>query len=82
MNDSAREMLIEILLTIGIVLFFLSPLILIIILSVHDAHEKCNIFAELNPDFDIMYVKRHGCMVKYNGMFVSVDDVVNVLTRR
>jgi hypothetical protein len=43
--------------------------------------DSCDAFANLNPDFDVMWVKYHGCMVKYNGMYVHVDDVVNVLGR-
>lgn len=82
MNKETKLFLWDIFGYVGVVLIVFLPIAIIIALIIWDAHVSCDTFASINPDFDVMWVKREGCMVKYNGMFIHVDDVVNVLGGR
>jgi hypothetical protein len=78
-SNKTEALVLEVLLCLLIAVIIISPFAILIGLMVWDAHVTCDIYAETNPDFDVMWVKRHGCMVKYNGLYVKVDDVINVL---
>ena len=67
---------------IGVAMFFILPITVVIVLLILFSYAECDTFASINPDFDVMWVRYHGCMVKYNGMYIHVDDVVNVLQGR
>ena len=82
MSDTVKENIVEALAYILIAIIIITPFAIVIGLMIWEAHVQCDTFAAINPDFDVMWVKRHGCMVKYNGMFIHVDDVVNVLGGR
>lgn len=82
MSDTVKANLIDALSYILIAIIIIAPFAIIIGLMIWDAHVTCDIYAETNPDFDIVWIKRHGCMVKCNGLYVHVNDVVNVLGGR
>ncbi len=67
---------------IGAALIFILPVAALLAFIMWWGYDSCNAFANLNPDFDVVWVRQSGCMVKYNGMFVPVNDVVNVLGGR
>ena len=82
MIRDTRKNILMILGWIGVALFAIAPFAIIIAFMIWDAHKSCDTFALINPDFDIMWVGGEGCMIKYNGLFIHVDDVVNVLGGR
>ena len=76
------SLLVEILSYAVLIAILCIPFAVLIGLLIWFSHAECNTFAVINPDFDVMWVRYHGCMVKYNGMYIPVNDVVNVLQGR
>jgi len=82
MSKSTKSLILNMIGYILAALLFIIPISIVIAIMMWDAHESCDTFARINPDFDVMWVRGEGCMVKYNGMFIHIDDVVNVLSGR
>jgi len=66
---------------LGVAMFFILPVIALLAFMMWWGRDSCDAFANLNPGFDVVWIRQHGCMVKYNGMYVPVNDIVNVLGR-
>lgn len=82
MSKSTKLLILNVLGYVLAAFLLIAPFAIVIAFMLWAAHDRCDAWAALNPDFDVIWIRQHGCMVKYNGMFIPIDDVVNVLGGR